>query len=74
MVRAVTAYFAFTDVNRAEVRAELQAAAAPGEKVSVATVAKALGEKWRGLDEAEKERCGAGYQHPVLLSTTAWVP
>jgi HMG (high mobility group) box len=58
MVRKVTAYFAFSDVHRAAVREELQAAAGPDAKVSVAVVAQALGKKWKALDDAEKDRCG----------------
>jgi HMG (high mobility group) box len=58
MVRKVTAYFAFSDVHRAEVREELQAAAGPDSKVNVAAVAQALGKKWKALDDAEKDRRG----------------
>lgn len=58
MPRAVTAYFAFADANRAAVREELQAAAEPNAKISVAVVAQALGKKWKALDDAEKDTCG----------------
>ncbi|KAK9820321.1 hypothetical protein WJX72_008959 [[Myrmecia] bisecta] len=53
--RAPTAYFVFLEQNRESTRAEVVAAAS-GEKVSVAVVAKALGEKWRQLSEEEKAK------------------
>lgn len=54
--RGPTAYFLFSDEQREAARAECLAAAEPGAKVSVAVVAKAIGEKWRALsDEAKAE-------------------
>jgi len=71
--RGPTAYFLFADSARAEVRAELvaaasstaaassaaadPAAAAPSEapKISVAAVAKGVGERWKALTDAERE-------------------
>ncbi len=58
MGKTVTAYFAFSDEHRAAVREELQAAAGTEQRISVAEVAKGLGQKWQALDDAEKERCG----------------
>eukprot|EP00884_Botryococcus_braunii_P022402 jgi/Botrbrau1/8846/Bobra.50_2s0006.1 len=53
--RAPTAYFIFSEEKRAEARAEcLQDATT--EKVSVAVVAKKIGEKWRALPEEERKR------------------
>ena len=57
-MRAPTAFFLFSEEQREQTRAECVAAAEPGAKISVATVAKAIGEKWRALSDAEK----AAYQ------------
>ena len=57
-MRAPTAFFLFSEEQREQTRAECIAAAEPGTKISVATVAKAIGEKWRALSDAEK----AAYQ------------
>ena len=56
MGKTVTAYFAFSNDNRAAVRLELQAAAEEGAKIGVADVAKGLGKKWADLSDEEKER------------------
>ena len=69
--RGPTAYFLFADSARAEVRAELVASAASAAaaaadpastfscqeppKISVAAVAKGVGERWKALSEAERE-------------------
>ena len=58
VMRAPTAFFLFSEEQREQTKAECIAAAEPGAKVSVATVAKAIGEKWRALTDAEK----AAYQ------------
>lgn len=57
MARGPTAYFIFCGEHRAEARAHVEAAAEPGQKVSVATVAKRLGELWKAQSEEEKQRC-----------------
>lgn len=54
MARGPSAYFLFAEAVRQEVHAQLQAAQ-PGAKVSVATVGKAIGEKWQALTEEEKQ-------------------
>ena len=56
--RGPTADFLFADGERAAVRAQLVAAAPPGAKISVATVAKAVGERWKALKDEERERRG----------------
>ena len=56
MGRAVSAYFAFSNEHRAAVREELQASAEGDQKISVAVVAKGLGERWRALDDEAKAR------------------
>lgn len=53
--RAPTAYFLFTAEVRADVHKELLATSSDG-KVSVATVSKAIGEKWRHMSDEEKQR------------------
>jgi len=63
--RGPTAYFLFADSARAEVRAELVTAASAANgtaaasseppKISVAAVAKGVGERWKALTEAERE-------------------
>ena len=53
-MRAPTAFFLFSEEQREQTRAECVAAAEPGAKSSVATVAKAIGEKWRALADAER--------------------
>jgi hypothetical protein len=50
--KRTTAYFAFSAATREEAKAALQAAGAPA---GVADVAKALGERWRGLSEEDKK-------------------
>ena len=52
--RAPTAFFIFSEEQREGTRAECQAQAEPGAKVSVGPVAKAIGEKWRALTDEEK--------------------
>ena len=52
----MTAYFAFSNDNRAAVRAELEAAAEEGAKIGVGDVAKGLGRRWSELSDEEKER------------------
>lgn len=49
--RAKTAYFVFADDKRVETKADLQARSVDGKVVSVAEVAKSLGNKWRELGE-----------------------
>lgn len=49
--RAKSAYFVFADDQRVVTKSELQAAASDGKVVSVAEVAKSLGNKWRELGE-----------------------
>jgi hypothetical protein len=56
--RAPTPFFVFSEEQRESTRAECIANADTGAKVSVATVAKAIGEKWRALSDEEK----AGYK------------
>ena len=53
-MRGPTAFFLFSEQRREQARAECVAAAEDGAKVSVAVVAKAIGEKWRALTDAEK--------------------
>lgn len=54
LMRGPTAFFLFSEKKREQTRAECVAAAEDGAKVSVAVVAKAIGEKWRALTDAEK--------------------
>ena len=61
-MRAPTAFFLFSEEQREQTRAECIAAAEPGAKISVATVAKAVGEKWRALSNLEK----AAYQEKQI--------
>ena len=53
-MRGPTAFFLFSEEKREQARAECVAAAEAGAKISVAVVAKAIGEKWRALTDAEK--------------------
>lgn len=53
--RAKSAYFVFADDQRVDTKAELQAAAVDGKSISVAEVAKSLGNKWRELGEAGQQ-------------------
>ena len=53
-MRGPTAFFLFSEEKREQTRAECVAAVEPGAKISVAVVAKAIGEKWRALSDAEK--------------------
>ena len=53
-MRGPTAFFLFSEEKREQTRAECVAAAEAGAKISVAVVAKAIGEKWRALTDAEK--------------------
>lgn len=64
-MKGPTAYFLFTEENRAAIQQELNDAAAAQQRgdadrkpksVSVAVVAKELGGRWRALPDAEKER------------------
>ena len=52
--RAATAFFIFSEEQRECTRAECTAQAEAGAKISVAAVAKAIGEKWRALTDDEK--------------------
>jgi len=52
--RAPTAYFLFAAEQRSKVQEEL--AARNGEKVGVAAVAKAIGERWQQLSDEEKDQ------------------
>ncbi|KAK9834061.1 hypothetical protein WJX81_006721 [Elliptochloris bilobata] len=52
--RAQSAYFLFSEEQRAAAREECLVAAGPGAKVSVSVVAKALGEKWRALSDDQR--------------------
>jgi len=54
--RGPTAYFVFADEQRGAAKAALVEAAGPGAKVSVAAVAKEIGERWRALGEEAKQR------------------
>ena len=54
VMRGPTAFFLFSEEKREQTRAECVAAAEAGAKISVAVVAKAIGEKWRALTDAEK--------------------
>jgi DNA-directed RNA polymerase I subunit RPA43 len=54
--RAATAYFIFSEEKRVEAREECLAEAGT-DKISVAIVAKKIGEKWRALSDEEKARC-----------------
>ena len=56
-MRGPTAFFLFSEEQREQTRAECVAAAEPGAKISVAVVAKAIGEKWRALSDEEKAEC-----------------
>lgn len=56
MGRGPTAYFIFCGEHRAEARTHVEAAAEPGQKISVATVAKRLGQLWGAQSEEEKQR------------------
>lgn len=53
--KAPTAYFIFSEEKRLEAREECMREAA-NEKISVTTVAKRIGEKWRALSEEDKKR------------------
>ena len=53
-MRGPTAFFLFSEERREQARAECVAAAEAGAKISVAVVAKVIGEKWRALTDAEK--------------------
>lgn len=53
--RIKSAYFVFADDQRVVTKSELQAAASDGKAVSVAEVAKSLGNKWRELGEAGQQ-------------------
>ena len=55
MGRAPSAYFVFCNQRRAETKAQLLADA-ESDKISVAQVAKALGELWRQLPDDEKKQ------------------
>lgn len=56
MAKAQTAYFLFADIHRDAARAEAQAEAEEGAKVSVAVVAKKIGALWRALSDEEKAK------------------
>jgi len=57
MPRGPTAYFLFTAEQRSAVQEELKSkATSENEKISVATISKAIGEKWRSLSDEEKQR------------------
>ena len=55
-IKGPTAYFAFTECTRAAVQSELLKDQPEGSKVSVAVVAKALGERWKALAEEDKQK------------------
>jgi hypothetical protein len=55
-VKGPTAYFVFSEENRAEVHTELLKDQPEGAKVSVAVVAKALGERWKALADEDKQK------------------
>lgn len=52
--RGPTAYFIFSEEQRQGVQQELLKQQPEGAKVSVAIVAKAIGEKWRALTDEQK--------------------
>eukprot|EP00798_Chlamydomonas_sp_ICE-L_P029001 gene29001-32194_t len=54
--KATSAYFVFCDENRAAEKEKILAELGEGAKVSVADVAKALGQKWKTVSEEEKQR------------------
>lgn len=60
--RPPTAFFIFSEEQRENTRAECTSQAEPGTKISVAAVAKAIGEKWRALTDDEK----AAYKEKAL--------
>ena len=64
-MRGPTAFFIFSEEKREQTRAECVAAAEPGAKISVAVVAKAIGQKWRALTDAER----AEYQETAAQRT-----
>ncbi len=60
--RPPTAFFIFSEEQRESTRAECIAQAEAGAKISVAAVAKAIGEKWRAVTDDEK----AAYKEKAL--------
>ena len=52
--RAPTAYFLFAAEQRSKIQEEL--VAQKGEKVGVAAIAKAIGERWQQLSDSEKDQ------------------
>ncbi|CAL8461902.1 g1433 [Coccomyxa elongata] len=60
--RPPTAFFIFSEEQRESTRAECVAQAEAGAKISVAAVAKAIGEKWHALTDDEK----AAYKEKAL--------
>ncbi len=52
--RAPTPFFVFSEEQRGPTRAECLEKTDAAGKVTVATVAKAIGEKWRALSDEEK--------------------
>lgn len=54
MGRGPTAYFLFSDENRASAKAELEAQ--PDGKKGVAQVAKLIGQRWAALSDEEKQK------------------
>ena len=70
--RGPTAYFLFSDEQREATRAECLAGAEPGAKMSVAVVAKAIGEKWRALsDDAKAEYKARASQRALEAASQA---
>ena len=55
MGKAVSAYFTFCDEHRAQTKADILDETG-FDKISVAQVAKALGEKWKKLSDEEKKQ------------------
>ena len=54
-MKVTTAYFVFSEEQRQSVRGEILAERGEGAKASVCEVAKAIGQRWKGLSDEEKE-------------------
>ena len=68
--RAVSAYFTFCNEHREAAKAAYLAEAAT-DKVNVATIAKLLGEKWRGLSDEERKTYQARAAEQVAAHAAA---
>lgn len=54
-MKVTTAYFVFSEEQRQSVRSEILAERGEGAKASVCEVAKAIGKRWKGLSDEEKD-------------------